>query len=146
MKIYKSQVSDIEIEEICHVLQESLIKGWNEFRKSSLFKEYSKLANMINWYKSGLREIIPYPAYQLSSQQIGRYFIKQSRELGISFDEIFPGNFEESKENKNSKRSGREFHLTAYINGKPLGIIYFYFSHLHRGFDFPEPPKIRIKT
>jgi len=52
MKIYKSQVSDIEIEEICHVLQESLIKGWNEFRKSSLFKEYSKLANMINWYKS----------------------------------------------------------------------------------------------
>ena len=31
MKIYKSQVSDIEIEEICHVLQESLIKGWNEF-------------------------------------------------------------------------------------------------------------------
>ena len=128
-------------------LEESLVKGWTEFKEGLLFKKYATLHEIqTHIYENNLKGFVPHPAYHLASQRIGKYFMVKSREFGLSFDEIFPGIFEKSEESEIKDIKIRHFILTAYRNNELLGNIHLSFYHCHDKFDFPVPPTLEIQS
>ncbi|MEK6830705.1 MAG: hypothetical protein AABX77_01630 [Nanoarchaeota archaeon] len=137
------------IEKIVDELQKSFDKGWREFKQSSLFKKYNELANMLDWYNpriANLRKSIPYPAYHLATQEIGKYFMIKSKDYGIYFDEVFPGDFNKSNETKENNLELRHFKLSVYHNNNLLGFIKISIPHSHDKFDILAPPKISFRS
>ena len=136
-----------DIKKITSELQKCLTIEWKKFKNGPLFGEYKELREMLSdFYDSKLREVIPFPSYHLAAQQIGKEFVKKSRGFGLSYDEIFPGNFEESSELDNKALGIRTFKLTIYYDNKLIGYFYLSFSHLHDKFDFPQAPILKFKS
>jgi hypothetical protein len=136
------------IAEIHKKLQDSLVLGWKSFRGSKDFKIYEKFFEYLlkaGFDESEYRKIIPNPAYDNAAKLIGKPFLQTARKLGIYFDEIFPGNFAESKELTKGNYEVRQFRLTAYFNNQPLCWFLLSFSHLHNELDFPYPPELKVE-
>ncbi len=134
------------IDKIVNELQISLEEGWEEFKESTLFNKYSKFYNMLSFfYNSNLRKSIPHPAYQLAAQHIGKQFMIKSRKFGLCYEQIFPGNFENSIELEEKYHQIRVFTMSVYNENKHLGYFHLSFSHKHTEFDFPDPPKLKFK-
>jgi len=137
------------IDQIVSELQKSLDKGWKEFKKSHLFKKYSELSDILDWYnpnKAHLRKVIPYPAYHLATQEMGKYFMIKLSEYGLYSDEIFPGDFARSKETKDKYFESRHFKLSVYHSNELIGYLSLSLPHTHDKFDFPSPPKLNFKS
>ncbi|MCA9353121.1 cupin domain-containing protein [Patescibacteria group bacterium] len=126
-------------------LQTALKEGWLEFCSSEKFKNYEKLWESLKpFYKSELREVIPFPAYQLAAQEIGRKFMLVSTQNGISYDEIFPGDFDLSNEIEGGAYDVRIFKLTTFHYGKFIGEVKISFPHSHECFNFPVCPTLQF--
>lgn len=137
------------IEKIVDELQKSLDRRWREFKQSHLFKKYDELADILDWYNpknTHLRKVIPYPAYHLATQEIGKYFMIKSKDYGIYFDEVFPGDYNKSKETEEKNFELRHFKLSVYHNNNLLGSIKISIPHTHDKFDIPAPPKIIFRS
>jgi hypothetical protein len=48
-------------------------------------------------------------------------FLQRAQELGLQFDEFFPGHFASSQEHDAADCEARSFYLTAYAGGSPWG-------------------------
>ncbi len=129
-------------------LQEALTRGWKEFREGEnlkLFQEFSNFINGANFYESKWRNIIPNPAYDNAAKLIGKYFLKTAVELGLQFDTLFPGDFQNSKEFNIGSEEARQFSLTGYSQSRAICNIIITFTHLHGDqFDFPTTPQVKV--
>lgn len=136
------------IAEIHKKLQDSLVIGWKNFRESKDVKIYEQFFEYLlkaGFDESEYRKIIPNPAYDNAAKLIGKPFLQTASKLGIYFDEIFPGDFAESKELTKGSYEVRKFRLTAYFNHQPLCWFLLSFSHLHNELDFPYPPELKVE-
>ena len=144
-------MSEDNLAKIQTTLQNSLIKGWEEFITNPLlFENYRRFHEFIHgagFSESGFRQVIADPAYGGAARIVGRYFPQTARKLGISFDVHFPGNFSESHETEEDGSPVRHFSFLAYDHkiSLPLYRVTLSFTHLHREFGFPKPPRVNIQ-
>ncbi len=146
--------------------QTEITQGWSEFLgNAELVKKYRELVEINkDFYKLGLEKYIPYPPYQLAAQKIGAHMVKKAAKLGIAFDAVFPGNYEESVEEEltgppqtldqeiptiptedtEDDHQVRHFQFQALKNCEPFAVIRVSFYHIHDGFDFPVAPVIKV--
>ncbi|PSP16405.1 MAG: hypothetical protein BRC58_09200 [Cyanobacteria bacterium QS_8_64_29] len=130
-------------------LQASLHQGWQAFVNSSelpLLQDFFAFLQQAGFDESCYRQAIPNPAYDNAAKAVGRPFLRAARELGLQFDEVFPGRFPESQERDATDCEGRTFYLTAYAGGEPWGRLVLTFWHYHQRLAFPYPPELALES
>jgi len=130
------------------VLQESLAEGWTDFKNSDESKVLGRLFDFVSgtrFYETEFGAVIPNPAYDNAARIIGRPFLRAARNLGLQFEESFPGDFRESEELESEGQTLRRFRLKAYSDKGLICILRVDFTHSHEKFEFPIAPTLSIE-
>lgn len=137
----------LPLTEFMHDLKNSLDLGWAKLRNGASFKVYTEAFDFfmkIGLYEGLFRPYIPNPVYDNAAKELGQDFLEKSLELGLTFKELFPGNFSLSNEDVINGYECRIFYLTVYQERKKAGIFKLTFPHCHDHFDFPHPPTLEV--
>lgn len=141
---------ELSKQQLQSTLQASLHQGWNDFFNSSelsLLQGFFVFLQEAGFDQSSYRQSIPNPAYDNAAKAVARPFLQRARELGLQFDEFFPGHFASSREHEAAEDcEARSFYLTAYTGGSPWGRLVLTFWHCHDRLAFPYPPEIQIES
>jgi hypothetical protein len=141
------EIYEIPLDKTISLLQSSLVDGWKQLIKSNsmpVYREAFEFFTQAGLYEGLFRPHIPNPVYDNAAKEMGKLFLAKSLELGISYAELFPGDFSISTESTNLDKEYRIFYLTAYFNRKKIGTFKLSFEHRHDYFDFPNPPTLEI--
>ena len=150
MKLSTANLNSVETQFILNIffeLQDSLVKGWQDFNTSDNLKILNGFFEFIlgaGFDESEYRKAIPNPAYDNGAKLIGKPFLETARKFEVHFDEIFPGSFSESKEAQKEGFDVRFFKLKAFYHNKPLCLFLLKFPHFHDKFGFPLSPELEI--
>jgi hypothetical protein len=129
-------------------LQNSLNEGWKAFCEGPerpLLAKFMAYLLETGFDQSGFEKVVPNPAYDNAAKLIGRRFLDASRQLGLHYDALFPGRFDNSREYEEDGYEVREFFLDTYYNGGRLCRLFLAFPHTHGLMDFPVPPRVRVE-
>jgi hypothetical protein len=140
---------DQSLVKLQQVLQQSLKEGLANFKNSDENQILARLFDFVSgtkYYESEFGAVVPNPAYDNAARIIGRPFLRAARNLGLQFEESFPGNFYESEELKIEERTLRRFRLKAYSNKGLVCILRIDFTHSHDKFEFPIAPTLSIEA
>jgi len=147
--VSESTKPELSTQQVQSTLQTSLHQGWQDFVNSSelsLLQGFFTFLQQAGFDQSRYRQSIPNPAYDNAAKAVGRPFLQRARELGLQFDEFFPGHFANSQEHELAEGEARTFYLTAYAGGFPWGRLVLTFWHCHDQLAFPYPPEIKIES
>ncbi|MEH2252502.1 hypothetical protein [Nostoc sp.] len=150
MKLSTAEFNSVETQFILNIffeLQDSLVKGWQDFNTSDNLKIFNGFFEFIlraGFDESEYRKTIPNPAYDNGAKLIGKPFLETARKFEVHFDEIFPGSFSESQEAQKEGFDVRLFKLQAFYRNKPLCLFLLKFPHYHEKFGFPLSPELEI--
>lgn len=135
-------------QKIQKLLQESLLKGWQEFQKDEAYKllaDYSDELRKSGFFESKFRKIIPHPGHDNAAKKIGKYFLSTLIELEMNVDQFFPGDFDKSTESSTPEYELRNFYMTVYKKQKAICLLKISYPHGHSSFVFPAPPTVTIE-